>query len=414
MHVLVMGGGVVGVTCAAVLLDDGHQVTLIERHDGVGEESSFSNAALIAPGHAFAWASPRAPGMLLRSLYRNDQALRFRPSLDPELWRWSAKFLRQCTAARARINTLNKHRLCAYSQRLFQALTERSGIAYDGARKGLLYLYRSEASFADGVARTRILSDAGQDLQVLDPDAAARIEPALAPVKDQIAGALYGPTDESGDSYLFTRALADDCARRGARLLFQTTIAGIAADGNEIAGVETDRGRLRADAYVLALGCGSARFARPIGVNLPIYPIKGYSVTLPVGPDHLAPQGGGMDEDNLVGYARLGDRLRITATAEFAGYDTSHKPKDFRTMLTAAKTLFPRGGNYARPSYWACLRPMTPEGAPILGLGRHRNLYYNCGHGHMGWTMACGTARIVADLMAGKTSEIALTGLTLR
>jgi D-amino-acid dehydrogenase len=414
MHVLVMGGGVVGVTCAAVLLDDGHQVTLIERHDGVGEESSFSNAALIAPGHAFAWASPRAPGMLLRSLYRNDQALRFRPSLDPELWRWSAKFLRQCTAARARINTLNKHRLCAYSQRLFQALTERSGIAYDGARKGLLYLYRSEASFADGVARTRILSDAGQDLQVLDPDAAARIEPALAPVKDQIAGALYGPTDESGDSYLFTRALADDCARRGARLLFQTTIAGIAADGNEIAGVETDRGRLRADAYVLALGCGSARFARPIGVNLPIYPIKGYSVTLPVGPDHLAPQGGGMDEDNLVGYARLGDRLRITATAEFAGYDTSHKPKDFRTMLTAAKTLFPRGGNYARPSYWACLRPMTPEGTPILGLGRHRNLYYNCGHGHMGWTMACGTARIVADLMAGKTSEIALTGLTLR
>ena len=414
MHVLVMGAGVVGVATAYQLLEDGHEVTVLDRQPEAANETSFANAGLIAPGHALAWASPRAPKIMLKSLFRGDQPIRFHLRADPALWRWSLKFLGQCTSERARVNTLRKNRLCRYSQGVLQQVAAATGVDYDGASGGLLYLYRSQQSFDQGVANLRILADDGQAQEIIDRDRAAAIDPALEPSKDQIAGGIYCPTDESGDARKFTQALAAVCQERGATFCYDTTIERIATAGDRVEAVITDRGEQRADAYVLALGSYSPFLARDLGETASVYPIKGYSVTIPVGGANNPPTLGGIDEDNLFAYVRLGDRVRLTAVAEFAGYDTSHRPADFQTMLRAARQLFPNAGDYDRPLYWAGLRPMTPEGTPILGRGRHKNLLYNTGHGHMGWTMSNGTARITADLIAGRRPELPLDGMDLR
>lgn len=411
MKVIVMGSGVVGVTTAYCLLKDGHEVTVVERHDGAADETSFANAGLVAPGHAYTWASPKAPKILLKSLWRNDQALRFRLRLDPALWSWSLKFLGNCRADRVAVNTARKVRLSLYSQDMLHEVVEDTGVAFDGAKGGLLYLYRTPAAFDAGVAKMKILTDNGLPLEVVDRDRAAAIDPALLPTKDRIVGGIYAPSDESGDARLFTCNLADWCAERGVRFLYGTTIRGVETAAGEVTGLLTDKGRLTADAYVLALGCQSAALAKPLGLSLPIYPIKGYSVTVPVAGRNNTPRIGGVDEENLVAYAPMGDRLRITATADFAGYDKRHSPADFQTMLAAARDLFPDAADYSRPSYWAGLRPMTPEGTPIFGRGRQRNLFLNTGHGHMGWTMSCGSARITADLIAGRTPAIPLDGM---
>ena len=414
MKVLILGAGVIGVTTAYRLLKDGHEVSLIERNASAAEETSANNAGLVAPGHAYAWSSPKAPKILLKSLWRDDQALRFKLRPDPRLWHWSWLFLRQCTAERARINTLRKHRLCLYAQAALQETVAETAVAYDGQRGGLLYLYRSQESYDQGVAHMDILAGDGQELRPVDRDEAARIDPALEPVKAKFAGAIHCPTDESGDARKFTLGLAEVCAGLGARFLYGTTITGFDVAGDAVTAVITDKGRESADTYVLALGCESPILARRLGVTLPIYPVKGYSVTLPVAGRNNPPHIGGVDEDNLTAYVRMGDRLRVTATAEFAGYDLKHKPEDFRHMLAVIRDIFPEGADYDQPDYRACLRPMTPEGTPRFGLGRQRNLYYNTGHGHMGWTMASGAARITADLIAGRTPDIPLDGMTLQ
>ena len=414
MHVLIMGAGVAGVTAAWRLLEEGHEVTVVERHAEAAAETSFANAGLVAPGHAFAWASPKAAKTLIKSLFLKDQPLRFRLSSEPAFWRWSLRFLAQCTSERARRNTRIKHRLCRYSQQALQAVADQTGIAYDGARRGVLYLHRSQATLDRGAANMQILKDAGQALEVVDRERAAAIDPALAPSKDKIAGAIYSPGDESGDACKFTRALAALCAERGARFRYDTTIRALDAAGGRIDRVVTDQGDLVADVYMLACGSYSPLLAQTIGEQVAVYPVKGYSLTVPVDGANNPPTVGGIDEDHLCAYVRLGERVRATAVAEFAGYDTSHRPADFRSMLRSLEDLFPSGADYRRPQYWACLRPMTPEGTPILGRGRLANLHYNTGHGHMGWTMACGTARICADLIAGRTPELPLEGLTLR
>jgi D-amino-acid dehydrogenase len=414
MHILVMGAGVVGVTAAWQLLEDGHEVTVIDRQSDAAAETSFANAGLVAPGHAFAWASPKAAQTLLKSLILKDQPLRFRLRTEPAFWRWSLQFVAQCTSERARRNTRIKHRLCRYSQQALQAVADATGIDYDGERRGILYLHRTQATLDRGVANMQILREAGQELEVVDRERAVTLDPALAPSKDKIAGAIYGPTDESGDACKFTRALAALAAERGASFRYRTTIRALEASGDRIEGVVTDQGELRADAYMLSCGSDSPLLTRTLGERLSVYPIKGYSLTVPVDGANNPPTMGGIDEDNLCAYVRLGERVRATAIAEFAGYDTSHSPADFESMLRALKDLFPSGGDYARPQYWACLRPMTPEGTPVLGQGRYRNLWYNTGHGHMGWTMACGTARLCADMIAGRPPDLPLEGLTLR
>lgn len=416
MRILVLGGGVVGVTTAYQLLKDGHEVALVERRPGVAEETSWGNAGMIAPGHSFVWSSPRAPMILLKSLFLKDQALRFRPSADPRLWQWSLLFLAQCTHARARLNTLRKHQLCLYSQRvLHETLADSTlagdGIDYDRNTRGILYFYRTEERLAAGVEHMRILSDDGQETEVLDRDAVVRLEPSLSAARDRIAGGIYCPTDETGDCAKFTKALADACARMGAEIHPGTEITAIHADGDGITGVETSAGRMTADAYVLALGNHSPLFARRLGIPLPVYPIKGYSLTVPVGNHAAAPTIGAIDEDNLVAISRFGDRVRATATAEFAGYDTSHRPQDFEFMLGVLRELYPDGADYGRAEGWAGLRPMTPEGTPRFGRRKYRNLWINSGHGHMGWTMSHASARITADLIAGRAPALPLDGM---
>jgi len=414
MKVVVLGAGVAGVSAAWRLLRDGHEVSVVDRQKEPALETSYANAGLIAPGHSFSWASPKAPRILLKSLWRNDQALRFRLTADPRMWAWSLRFLRECTATRARVNTLRKHALCLYSQRLLHELVTETGIEYDGRTGGLLYLYRTAESFERGIANMRILVEDGQEQEIVDRDRIAEIDPALAAARDRIAGGVYCPTDESGDARLFTANLARLCADRGAVFHYGCAVKALVAAGDRIERVVTDEGDMTADVYVLSLGCYSPHQVRPLGVDLPVYPVKGYSVTVQLGAGGAAPAIGGVDEDNLVAYCPMGDRLRVTATAEFAGYSTAHRPADFRKMLRAIHDLFPAGGDFDQPQYWAGLRPMTPEGTPILGFGKHRNLCYNTGHGHMGWTMASGTAAIVADLIAGRTPELGLDGMMPR
>jgi D-amino-acid dehydrogenase len=414
MKTIVLGGGIAGVTSAYYLARDGRDVTVVERRPGVALETSFANAGLVAPGHSYTWASPRAPKILLKSLFVEGQALKLRLNADPHMWAWCAQFLRNCTEARSRENTSRKVRLCRYSQQQLQDVTAREQLEYDRISRGLLYLYRDAASFERGRAHMSILVENGLPLETLDAATVAEREPALAHARERIAGAIYCPSDESGDAHRFTRALKDVCERLGVRFVFEAPIKAIEAAGDRIEGVRTQAGVIEGDDYVLALGAWSPILARPLGYRLAVYPVKGYSATFPCGPEHRPPEMGGVDENHLVAWARFGARLRFTATADFAGYDTRYTPNDFASILQSARELFPDGADYSQPGYWAGLRPMTPEGTPIIGRSRHRNLYLNTGHGHMGWTMSCGTAKLLADIMAGRKPELDMTGLTLR
>ena len=413
MRVLVLGGGVIGVTTAYELLQDGHEVTLVEREAEVALGTSFANAGLVAPGHAFAWASPRAPKILLRSLWRGDQAFRFRFHTDPAFWRWTLRFLNECTAERARVNTQRKHRLCTYSQSVLNEVVARTGVAFDERRAGLLYFHRSQATFDRGVRNMTILRDLGQAQRILTRDEIAQLDPALEPVKQKIAGGIYSESDASGDCAMFSRGLADVVRAQGGKVLTGTTVTRLETEGDRIATVHTSAGKLQADAYVLSLGIWSPLLLRGLDKWLPVYPVKGYSLTLPIGGNHVPPTVGAVDEDNLIAYTRMGERLRVTATADFAGYDASHRPSDFAVMTSKIQDILPGGADYTKPQYWAGLRPMTPEGTPILGRGRLQNLFFNTGHGHVGWTMSCGAARVTRDLIAGRKPAIPLDGMTL-
>ena len=407
MRILVMGGGVVGVTTAYQLLKDGHDVVLLERQETVARETSWGNAGMIAPGHSFVWSSPKAPWILLKSLVLKDQALRFRPSADPRLWSWSMKFLAQCTEGRARVNTLLKHQLAVYSQKVLQETVREEKVDYDRLARGILYFYRDQASLDAGVKHMQILADDGQEVRVLDRAQMLALEPSLAGVGGKIAGAIHCPTDESGDCSKFTKGLATLCRDRGAEFHTDTAIDRVEVAGDAVTGIRAGERVFKADAYVLALGCQSPFLTRPLGIDLPIYPIKGYSLTVPVGNHKGAPTVCAIDENNLVAITPFGDRVRVTATAEFAGYDTSHKPADFAFMKGVVQELYPDGGDYDRAQMWAGLRPMTPTNLPVFGRKRYRNLYFNTGHGHIGWTMSHGSARITADLIGGRSTAIA-------
>jgi D-amino-acid dehydrogenase len=411
MKALVLGAGIVGVTTAYELLRDGFEVTVIDREPEAANFTSYANAGLFAPGHSYAWGSPAAPGILLKSLWRNDQALRLKPSLDPAFMKWMWAFWRECSAERAALNTSRKARLCNYSLSVFHDTLAKTGVRYDGRTGGLVYLYRTPSVFEGAVAKTEVLRDAGVRLETLGRDEIAARDPALARVSGELAGAIYAPDDESGDCRIFAQELVGWLSGAGVTFCFGESIERLEVEADHISAVVTDKARHTGDVVVLSLGIYSPHLARQLGVDLPIYPVKGYSVTVPTAGRNDVPAIGGVDEENLVAYCPLGERMRITATAEFSGYDRSHTPKDFRHMMKMARNLFPDAADYDKPEYWAGLRPMTPQGTPILGRGRHENLWYNTGQGHMGWTMCHGAARITADLIGGKKPAIPLDGM---
>jgi D-amino-acid dehydrogenase len=413
VKVLVLGAGIAGITTAYELNRDDHDVTVIDREAEPASFTSYSNAGMIAPGHAYAWSSPAAPKILLKSLWRNDQALRFKPTFDRRFWSWMWKFWNQCTPERARTNTIRKLRLCNYSQSVFHETLNRAPVEYDGRRGGLLYLYRSPQALEAGLEKSKILSENGCDIAILDRDGVAKTDPALSPVKDRFAGALFSKNDESGDCRLFCRNMAKWLEGRGVRFEFGTEIKGFETDAGRANAVVTDKGRKMADIVVEALGVYSPHLAEEFGDDIPVYPVKGYAITAPVAGRNNAPTIGGVDEESLVAYAPYGDRVRGTATAEFSGYGRSHAPGDFRHMLATLRDLFPDGADWSKCEYWAGLRPMTPQGTPILGRGRLENVWHNTGLGHMGWTMSHGAARITADLIANRKPAIPLDGMTL-
>jgi D-amino-acid dehydrogenase len=342
---------------------------------------------MIAPGHSFVWSSPKAPMTLLKSLFLKDQALRFKLSADPRLYTWSWLFLLECTAAKARRNTLLKHRLAAYSQSILADVVADEAIDYDRNDRGIVYFHRSQQALDKGVEHMQILQSDGQQIEVLDRDGVIALDPSLASARDKIAGGIYCPTDETGDSAKFTRGLAARIVARGGAIHTGTTITAVETSGDGIAQVMTDKGAFKGDAYVLALGTHSPGLAGKIGIRLPIYPIKGYSLTIPVGNQPLPPTIASVDEHNLVAISSFGDRIRVT------------------------QELYPEGADYDRAEMWAGLRPMTPTNLPFFGRKRFRNLYLNTGHGHIGWTMSHGSARITADLIAGRTPAIPMDGL---
>lgn len=415
MRVLVLGAGVIGVTSAYELARDGHQVTVIDANKSAAEGTSFANAGMVAVGHAFAWASPRAPRMMLRSIFGSEQPIRFRPRLSPDQWAWGLRFLRECTAERARRNTSVKHRLCSYSQKMLHRVVQETGIQYNATREGLLYFHRSPETFDRGVTNMRFLEQMGQKIEVIDTARVIALEPSLAPQAAHIAGGIYAGTDESGDANLFTRRLFERCVELGVTFRMGETVRRLVENQGVLERVITDRSEYTADACVVALGPHSARLTRQVGVSLPIYPVKGYSVTFPLreGRDNALTRGV-VDEDNLLAVTPIGSMLRATSVAEITGYDDSHHPAQFAPMVRKLRALFPDAADYDKPSYWAGLRPMTPDGPPRIGKSRVGGLFVNTGQGHMGWTMACGSARILADIVGQKTPEIDTKGLEVR
>ena len=415
MKALVIGAGVVGVTTAYYLAKSGHEVTVVEKEAEAATLASAGNAGLIAAGHSFGWASPSAPKELLRSLTVEDTALRVNPFKAPGMGVWGLKFLRECTAERAVKNTLVKLRLAQYSQRMLDQIAADEHIDYDDIHEGLLYIYRDPKRFEAGIEKMKLVQEHGQKQDVLDPDGVVEVEPTLAPVKHKLAGAIYGVTDSSGDSVKFTRAVQAVCERMGSRFLFSRGVRKlIAGSGKVQTAVMEDGDSLSADVFVLAAGVQSPKISRTIGTRLPIAPAKGYSATFPVKNNGgRLMRVGAVDEQLLVAWCRMGDRLRMTSSAEFTGFETTYTERDLRMIRKLAADLLPDAADYDKGTYTACNRPMTPDGPPILGTANHSNLYFNSGHGHMGFTMACGSSHIVADLIDGKKPEIPVEGMTL-
>jgi D-amino-acid dehydrogenase len=414
MRTIVLGGGVIGVTTAYYLARDGHEVVVVEQEHKLGSLATGGNAGLIAPGHSFAWASPAAPRMLLDSLRGKATAIRLAPRFDARLIPWGVQFLRECTQRRAAANTLIKLELCKYSQACLDELATAENISYEQVRLGAVYLHRTPEALAAGVKKLDLLRRHGVPMKVLDPAQLAELDPAFAAAGQMFAGGIHVTSDASGNAELFTSELADRAKALGVRFEPGVTARRLVADGDRVAAVVTSKGEMRADSYVLALGIHSPFLSRTVGQRLPVYPAKGYSLTADVVNPGAAPTVGGVDEATLVAWSRQGDRLRISSTAEFAGYSRDWKYSDFATILATAREIFRDAADWDRARMRSCLRPMTPDGPPIIGRGRHRNLFYNTGHGHMGWTMACGSSRILADLMAGRTPALPLRGMEVR
>jgi len=413
MHAVVIGAGLAGVTAAWELCQSGHRVTVLDRGAEPASETSYANAGLICPGHAMPWAAPGVPAQLLKSLFVKDQAIRFKPRFDWQMLKWGLRFLRECTTGRVKRNTVHQYRLCRYAQQRLHAVTGEAGLDYHSQRDGVFYVHRSEPSLREGAAKLALIGELGQELRVLDARQVSDIEPAYAQSEGVIAGAVYSPGDETGDARRFTRQLAGAC--RAAGVVFEPgcTVTGVNVARGRVASLDTKLGPRGGDVYVLAAGVEAPRLVRPLGIDPPVYPVKGYSATFPVADARQAPRTGGLDHDRLIAFSRLGDRLRVTSVAEIAGFDTSFEPADFAPMTAAVAELFPGAADYGRPSYWSCLRPMTPRGSPIIGATRCDNLFLNVGHGNLGWTMACGTARLVADIINKREPAIPVDALSL-
>jgi D-amino-acid dehydrogenase len=413
MKVLVLGAGVIGVTTSYYLAKAGFEVTVIDRQPGPGLETSFGNAGEVSPGYASPWAGPGVPKKALGWIMDKYGPLVVRPQADPAQWRWILQMLRNCTSARYALNKSRMVGIAEYSRDCLRALRADTGISYDDRSQGTLQLFRKQSQLDGTGGDIDVLKQYGVPYEVLDRAGCVRHEPGLQGVQHLFIGGLRLPDDETGDCHLFTQRLEKIAAGLGVNFVYDSTIKSVDVTGGRVAQVTTDKGVHTAGAYVMALGSFSPLLLRPLGIDAPVYPVKGYSLTLPITDASVAPQSTIMDESYKVAITRLGDRIRVGGTAEVGDYHpVPHAPR--RMPLDKSVTdLFPTAGDLTRATFWSGLRPMTPDGPPIVGPTHLPNLHLNTGHGTLGWTMACGTARVLADQISGLAPELDVKDLAI-
>ena len=413
MKVLVLGSGVIGVSAAYQLALAGHEVTVVDRQPAAALETSYGNAGEVSPGYSAPWAGPGVPIKAIKWLLMQHRPLVIRPNIDLNLVRWGIAMLRNCTSARYELNKGRMVRLAEYSRDCLKELRAQTGIRYDERMQGTLQLFRTQAQLDGTAADIAILKRYGVGFELVDREGCIRHEPALANVREKFVGGLLLPGDETGDCFKFTQNLAALAVKQGVQFRYGTHIKKLVLAGKQIDGVATDSGVLKADAYLLALGSYSPLLLRPVGIRIPVYPVKGYSITVPITDARCAPESTVMDESHKVAVTRLGDRIRVGGTAELAGYSLRLHDARRHTLEHVVTDLFPRSGDVKRAEFWCGLRPMTPDGTPVVGATRLPNLYLATGHGTLGWTMAAGTGRVMADVISGRSPAIDLDGLTV-
>ncbi|MBZ9737567.1 MULTISPECIES: D-amino acid dehydrogenase [unclassified Mesorhizobium] len=411
MKIMVLGSGVIGVTTAYYLAEAGHEVTVIDRQKGPALETSFANAGEISPGYASPWAGPGIPLKAIKWLLMKHGPLVVRPAFDPHMWTWLVKMLRNCTAERYAINKSRMVPLAEYSRDTLKALREATGIAYDERTQGTLQLFRTQKQLDGTGGDVEVLKKYGVPYEVLDQDGCIAAEPGLAGVREKFVGGLRLPHDETGDCKMFTDRLTELCVARGVKFEYDVTIWRVIRSRNRVANLSTSAGWKAADAYVMALGSYSAGFMRRMKRSIPVYPVKGYSITVPIKDAAAAPVSTVMDETYKVAITRLGDRIRVGGTAEISGFDLRLHESRRRTLEHSVGDLFPGAGAMREATFWCGLRPMTPDGPPLIGRTELSNLYLNTGHGTLGWTMACGSAKVLSDIISNRVPDIDVRAL---
>ncbi|MCW5708850.1 D-amino acid dehydrogenase [Shinella sp.] len=412
MKVIVLGAGIVGVTSAYQLARAGHEVTVVDRQPGPALETSFANAGEVSFGYCSPWAAPGIPMKAMKWLFMQHAPLILRPKVDMAMLSWMTQMLRNCTSARYALNKSRMLRLADYSRISLAALRAETAITYDERMQGTLQLFRTEAQLDASAKDVKALAADGIPYEVLDPEGCIRVEPALKHVREKIVGGLLTPKDETGDCFKFANALAAKAEALGVTFNYGSIIRGLDVDGGRVRGVVTAHGVLAADAVVVALGSFSPLLVRPHGIRLPVYPVKGYSLTIPITDAARAPESTVMDETFKIAITRLGDRIRVGGMAEISGYTNDLGEPRRLTLQHSVTDLFP-GGDVSKASFWSGLRPMTPDGTPVIGPTKVAGLFLNTGHGTLGWTMSSGSARVIADLVSGRKPEIDATDLAV-
>lgn len=412
MKVTVLGAGVIGITTAYQLAKAGHEVIVLDRQPGPALETSYANAGEVSFGYCSPWAAPGIPLKAMKWLLMEHAPLILRPKLDAAMLSWVWQMLSNCTSARYARNKGRMLRLADYSRRALAELRDEASLNYDERMQGTLQLFRTQQQLDASAKDVKALAADGIPYEVLDQAGCVRVEPALRHVSDRIAGGLLTPQDETGDCFKFTSALEKKAAALGVEYRYKHLIRELDVEAGRVRGVVTDHGDVRSDAVVVAMGSYSPHLLKKIGIRLPVYPVKGYSLTIPIVDPSRAPESTVMDETYKIAITRLGDRIRVGGMAEISGYTNDLVEARRRTLEYSVMDLFP-GGDPKGASFWSGLRPMTPDGTPVIGATRVRGLYLNTGHGTLGWTMSCGSARVVADLVSGRKPDIETADLGL-
>ncbi|ARC91505.1 D-amino acid dehydrogenase small subunit [Vibrio coralliilyticus] len=399
MKVVILGSGVVGLTSAWYLSQAGYQVTVVDRQPRAAEETSFANAGQISYGYSSPWAAPGVPIKALKWLLEEHAPLKIKPSLSPELLRWASQMLKNCQLDRYRINKARMLAIANRSRECLAQLNQQYDLNYQGRTQGTLQIFRNHKQLEAVEKDIALLQESSTRYQLLDAKECLLQEPGLANIQGTLTGGLYLPDDETGDCYLFCQQLQAMAEHAGVEFLFNTEIQRLNVQGNQVTSVATSQGEIEADKFVVAMGSYSKSLLEQVGIDIPLYPVKGYSLTLPVINHDFAPQSTIMDETYKVAVTRFENRIRVAGTAELAGFDPALPDKRLATLNHVVSNLFPEGTDLTQAEYWTGFRPMTPDGTPIIGETKLENLFTNTGHGTLGWTMACGSADILTEVI---------------